>query len=160
MTAFVISSLMISGSARQVGERRGPRSPVRSPVILAGQSLNEIERRLKGGNLVEEIFGGEGMQLRVAVQHEKDKPAGLAEVHDDSDDVYYVLDGAATLVLGGALDSPREVEPGEWRGALGIGLLSGGYGRDELERAGAYRVYDDPADLLRHLDEVGVRALD
>jgi HAD superfamily hydrolase (TIGR01509 family) len=41
--------------------------------------------------------------------------------------------------------------------ALGIGLLSGGYGQDELERAGAYRVYADPADLLQHLDEVGVR---
>ena len=42
--------------------------------------------------------------------------------------------------------------------ALGIGLLSGGYGEDELESAGAYRVYQDPADLLRHLDEVGARA--
>jgi phosphoglycolate phosphatase-like HAD superfamily hydrolase len=42
--------------------------------------------------------------------------------------------------------------------ALGVGLLSGGYGQDELERAGAYRVYQDPADLLRHLDEVGVRS--
>lgn len=41
--------------------------------------------------------------------------------------------------------------------ALGVGVLSGGYGMDELERAGAYRVYEDPADLLRHLDEVGVR---
>ena len=41
--------------------------------------------------------------------------------------------------------------------ALGIGLLAGGYGLEELERAGAYRVYDDPADLLAHLDEVGVR---
>jgi HAD superfamily hydrolase (TIGR01509 family) len=42
--------------------------------------------------------------------------------------------------------------------ALGVGLLSGGYGLDELLTAGAYRVYEDPADLLRHLDEVGVRA--
>jgi phosphoglycolate phosphatase-like HAD superfamily hydrolase len=41
---------------------------------------------------------------------------------------------------------------------LGIGLLSGGYGTDELERAGAYRVYEDPAHLLEHLDEVGVRS--
>lgn len=40
---------------------------------------------------------------------------------------------------------------------LGIGLLSGGYGTDELERAGAYRVYSDPADMLDHLDEIGVR---
>jgi HAD superfamily hydrolase (TIGR01509 family) len=43
--------------------------------------------------------------------------------------------------------------------ALGVGLLSGGYGQDELSGAGAYRVYQDPADLLRHLDEVGVRAI-
>jgi HAD superfamily hydrolase (TIGR01509 family) len=41
--------------------------------------------------------------------------------------------------------------------ALGVGLLSGGYGREELEQAGAYRVYEDPRDLLEHLDEVGVR---
>jgi len=41
--------------------------------------------------------------------------------------------------------------------ALGVGLLSGGYGQEELERAGAYRVYADPLDLLEHLDEVGVR---
>ncbi|PYO83525.1 MAG: HAD family hydrolase [Gemmatimonadetes bacterium] len=41
--------------------------------------------------------------------------------------------------------------------ALAVGLLSGGYGEEELERAGAYRVYQDPADLLRHVDEVGVR---
>lgn len=40
---------------------------------------------------------------------------------------------------------------------LGVGLLSGGYGKDELERAGAYRVYEDPADLFRHLDELGIR---
>ena len=41
--------------------------------------------------------------------------------------------------------------------ALGVGLLSGGYGRDELRQSGAIRVYDDPADLLRHVDEVGGR---
>ncbi|HEX4655998.1 MAG TPA: HAD family hydrolase [Streptosporangiaceae bacterium] len=42
-------------------------------------------------------------------------------------------------------------------GALGVGVLSGGYGREELERAGAYRVYADPADLLARADELGVR---
>jgi HAD superfamily hydrolase (TIGR01509 family) len=41
--------------------------------------------------------------------------------------------------------------------ALGVGLLTGGYGQEELERAGAYRVYEDPADLLLHIDEIGVR---
>jgi HAD superfamily hydrolase (TIGR01509 family) len=43
-------------------------------------------------------------------------------------------------------------------GSLGIGLLSGGYGKDELQEAGPYRIYDDPADLLGHLDELGIRA--
>jgi HAD superfamily hydrolase (TIGR01509 family) len=41
--------------------------------------------------------------------------------------------------------------------ALGVGLLSGGYGEEELFKGGAARVYEDPADLLRHLDEVGGR---
>jgi HAD superfamily hydrolase (TIGR01509 family) len=41
--------------------------------------------------------------------------------------------------------------------ALGVGVLSGGYGADELREAGAIRVYEDPADLLAHLDEIGGR---
>ena len=41
-------------------------------------------------------------------------------------------------------------------GMLSIGLLSGGYGADELERAGAYRVYRDAAELRVSLDELGV----
>jgi len=41
-------------------------------------------------------------------------------------------------------------------GMLSIGLLSGGYGEDELSQAGAFRVYRDPAELLRSLDELGI----
>jgi len=41
-------------------------------------------------------------------------------------------------------------------GMLSIGLLSGGYGEDELSRAGAFRVYRDPAELRRSLDELGI----
>jgi len=61
----------------------------------------------------------------------------------------------ASVVVG---DSVWDLLAARRASALGVGLLSGGYGQDELERAGAYRVYQDPADLLRHLDEVGVRA--
>lgn len=61
---------------------------------------------------------------------------------------------SATVVVG---DSVWDLLAARRAPALGVGLLSGGYGVDELERAGAYRVYQDPADLLRHLDEVGVR---
>jgi phosphoglycolate phosphatase-like HAD superfamily hydrolase len=45
-------------------------------------------------------------------------------------------------------------------GCLGLGLLSGGYGKEELEQVGAYRVYQDPAELLTRLDEVGIRTID
>jgi len=41
-------------------------------------------------------------------------------------------------------------------GMLSVGLLSGGYGEDELTRAGAFRVYRDTADLHDSLDELGV----
>ena len=39
---------------------------------------------------------------------------------------------------------------------LSVGLLSGGYGEDELTRAGAFRVYRDPDELRQSLDELGV----
>jgi HAD superfamily hydrolase (TIGR01509 family) len=41
---------------------------------------------------------------------------------------------------------------------LSVGLLSGGYGEDELTRAGAFRVYRDPDELRTSLDELGVLA--
>jgi HAD superfamily hydrolase (TIGR01509 family) len=59
-----------------------------------------------------------------------------------------------TVVVG---DSVWDLLAARRARAMGVGLLSGGYGQDELERAGAYRVYQDPADLLNHLDEMGVR---
>jgi HAD superfamily hydrolase (TIGR01509 family) len=59
-----------------------------------------------------------------------------------------------SIVVG---DSVWDLLAARRAGALGIGLLSGGYGREELIYAGAFRVYEDPGDLLAHLDEVGVR---
>jgi HAD superfamily hydrolase (TIGR01549 family) len=64
------------------------------------------------------------------------------------------VDISASIVVG---DSVWDLLAARRARALGLGLLSGGYGQDELERAGAYRVYQDPADLLKHLDEVGIR---
>jgi HAD superfamily hydrolase (TIGR01549 family) len=71
---------------------------------------------------------------------------------------------AAADRLGVSIDTASVVGDSVWdmlaarrARALGIGLQSGGYGLQELERAGAYRVFEDPADLLKHLDEVGGR---
>jgi HAD superfamily hydrolase (TIGR01509 family) len=64
---------------------------------------------------------------------------------------------ARAMVVG---DSVWDLLAARRAGCLGIGLLSGGYGKEELEQVGACRVYQDPADLLTHLDEVGVRITD
>jgi HAD superfamily hydrolase (TIGR01509 family) len=72
---------------------------------------------------------------------------------------------AAAARLGVPIESAIAVGDSVWdllaarrARALGVALLSGGYGQEELERAGAYRVYEDPADLLLHIDELGIRA--
>jgi HAD superfamily hydrolase (TIGR01549 family) len=64
------------------------------------------------------------------------------------------LDITSSCVVG---DSIWDMLAARRAGALGIGLLSGGYGREELERSSAYRVFDDPADMLAHMDELGGR---
>jgi HAD superfamily hydrolase (TIGR01509 family) len=64
------------------------------------------------------------------------------------------VDPGHAMVVG---DSVWDLLAARRAGALGVGLMSGGYGREELERAGAFRVYADPADLLGRLDELGVR---
>jgi len=53
-------------------------------------------------------------------------------------------------------DSPWDLLAAGRKSALGLGLLSGGYGQEELERAGAFRVYSDPADLLMHVEQLGI----
>jgi HAD superfamily hydrolase (TIGR01549 family) len=59
-----------------------------------------------------------------------------------------------SLVLG---DSIWDMLAARRARALSIGLLSGGYSENELERAGAYRVFADPAELLLHIDEITAR---
>jgi hypothetical protein len=39
---------------------------------------------------------------------------------------------------------------------MGVGLLSGGYGEDELIPASAFRVYRDTEELRDSLDELGM----
>ena len=103
-------------TGQQAAERR-PSTPIRQYVVSTASSVEEAVRKLHPEtNKGQELIGGEGMELRVAVQHENNLAPPAAEIHDASDDVYYVLEGTATLTLGGKLAEPKEVEPGEWRG--------------------------------------------
>jgi mannose-6-phosphate isomerase-like protein (cupin superfamily) len=114
--AFVLAT-GASGQTTDTTAQRAPSSPTRPFVVMPAQSLADLEKKLQPENKAEDLIGGQGMQTRVAVQHDKSRPTAAAEIHDASDDVYYVLEGAATLVLGGKLEAPKEIEPGEWRSA-------------------------------------------
>jgi HAD superfamily hydrolase (TIGR01509 family) len=59
-----------------------------------------------------------------------------------------------SIVIG---DSPWDLLAAQRMRGLGVGLLCGGYAQSELERAGAYRVYEDPGDLLAHIEELGIQ---
>src|SRR5437773_1408365 len=111
--ALLLTAITVA-TAGQTPNRK-PSEATRPVVVMQAQSLNDLKEKLKPGNKTEELIDSAGMELRVAVQHENNKTGAAAELHDASDDVYYVLEGSATLVLGGKLDAPREVEPGEWR---------------------------------------------
>jgi mannose-6-phosphate isomerase-like protein (cupin superfamily) len=108
--------LLVAGLHTAAQSEKKPVRPIRDVVVMHAQSLSDLQKKLQPSNKVEELIGGTGMELRVAIQHENNTTPSSAEIHDASDDVYYVLDGTATLTLGGALESPKEVEPGEWRG--------------------------------------------
>lgn len=115
--AFFISTFVVSVSAQS----RQPTAPIRPFVVKTAQSVADLEKSLRAENKTEDLTGGAGTQLRVAIQHDKKRDTAEAESHDASDDVYYVLEGSARLTLGGALENPREATPGEWRAARIIG---------------------------------------
>ena len=120
-TSVSLLSLIFLGTVHVIAQTKSPSKPIRDVVVMRAQSINDVQKKLQGLNKVEELIGGAGMELRVSLQHENNTSASTAELHDASDDVYYVLDGTATLTLGGTLDAPKEVEPGEWRGPRIIG---------------------------------------
>lgn len=118
MKLFLLSlGIVILCSFSAFTQTRQPASPIRSFIVKTKQSVADLEKSLRGENKVEDLTGGEGTQLRVAVQHDEKKDSAEAESHDASDDVYYVLEGSAELTLGGKLDNPREATSGEWRAA-------------------------------------------
>jgi mannose-6-phosphate isomerase-like protein (cupin superfamily) len=107
--------------ATSASAQRQPSTAIRPYLVKSKQALDDIEKKISDGNKVEELIGGAGMETRVAIQHDKSKKGDPAELHDASDDIYYVLKGNATLELGGKLVDPKEVSPGEWRSQIVTG---------------------------------------
>lgn len=114
-----------------IAQKREPSKPVRDYIVKTKQEVAELEKALHSIDAdlktketvskTDDLIGGAGMQTRVAVQYDAKKDVALAEVHDASDDVYYILEGSAELTLGGELENPREATPGEWKSDKIIG---------------------------------------
>ena len=124
LITITIATLILSIAASS--QTRTPSSPSRPFVVKTKQQITEIYRAAEKetGNKQIDVFPAPGTQMRVAVFHDEKRENDLFEVHDASDDVYYILEGTATLMLGGTLTEPNEISPGEWRSKAGSGGTS------------------------------------
>ncbi|MBL8125573.1 MAG: hypothetical protein KIT61_15345 [Pyrinomonadaceae bacterium] len=106
-----------------VDAQSGPIAPAKPYVVKTGKQVADLAKELasQDGNKNQDIVAAGGMQMRVAVFHDELRENDNFEVHNASDDIYYVLDGKATLALGGSLLTPNEISPGEWRSKSATG---------------------------------------
>ena len=104
-------------------QTRVPSSSSKPFIIKTKQQVTDIYRELEkqDGNKNLDIVPAAGTQMRVAVFHDEKRENDNFEVHDTSDDIYYVLEGTATLSLGGTLSDAKEISPGEWRSKTASG---------------------------------------
>ncbi|HEV8593380.1 MAG TPA: cupin domain-containing protein [Pyrinomonadaceae bacterium] len=123
MRSILFASLIAFGCVAVSAQTRQPSTASRPFTIKSKQQLAEIEKSLakQAGNKSEDIIAAVGMQTRIAIFHDEKREGDNVELHDGSDDIYYVLGGTATLMLGGKLDEPKEISPGEWRSKSATG---------------------------------------
>jgi mannose-6-phosphate isomerase-like protein (cupin superfamily) len=116
-------AIILTFSAIALSQERQPSTATKPFIVKTKQQVADIRKNLEKqpGNKNEDVAPAAGTQMRVAVFHDEKRVDDKVEVHDTSDDIYYVLDGEATLMLGGRLDSPSEVSPGEWRAKTATG---------------------------------------
>jgi HAD superfamily hydrolase (TIGR01549 family) len=171
--------LFVNALARELGDRLDPDTLARLPDLHADAYIRHYDSvtPLPGAKELLATLTEHGVPWAIATSG-VERYAGLArallEIPQDTpmvtrDQVRYAkpdpdlfltaarrigVDIRNSFVVG---DSVWDLLAAQRARALGIGVLSGGYGREELLNSGAFRVYEDPADLLAHLDEVGVR---
>ena len=122
MKRLIILSVVIGGLVI-AANGQAPSTPSRPFVVKSKQQVSDITKEIaaKEGNQQSDVFAAGGAQMRVAVFRDEKRENDLHEVHDGSDDIYYVLDGEATLILGGMLLEPKQISPGEWRAKSATG---------------------------------------
>ena len=117
MRIITIILLALAACVAVSAQAKHPSSPSKPFQIKSAKDIDEVTKELErqNGNQNRDIVAAKGVQMRVAIFHDEKRENDMFEVHDSSDDIYYVLDGKATLALGGELVGANEISPGEWR---------------------------------------------
>ena len=115
--ALVVFTVTASAQTRQ------PSTSSKPFVVKTKQQVADIYRELQkqDGNKNQDVVAASGNQMRVAIFHDEKRENDNFEVHDTSDDIYYVLEGEAALMLGGTLTGATEISAGEWRSKTATG---------------------------------------
>src|SRR6478609_9143758 len=118
LVTFITFTFAVSSFAQ-----RAPSTASKPFVVKTGREVTDMYRELakKEGNTNTDIVPIPGTQMRVAIFHDTKREGDNFELHDSSDDIYYVLEGKATLYLGGTLSEPKEISTGEWRSKTASG---------------------------------------
>ena len=118
-TFLTILALAITASA----QARVPSTTTKPFIVKTKQEISDMYSAMEKqqGNKNTDVVPAAGVQMRVAIFHDEKREGDLFELHDTSDDIYYVLEGEATLALGGSLTEPKEISPGEWRSKTSAG---------------------------------------
>jgi mannose-6-phosphate isomerase-like protein (cupin superfamily) len=115
--SVLIIALLIGAAGTVLGQARQPSVSAHPWTVKTKQQVSDIQKALAGqtGNVNQDVVAPAGIQMRVAIFKDDKREGDMNEVHDSSDDIYYVLNGEAKLMLGGALVNANEISPGEWR---------------------------------------------
>jgi len=136
----------------------------RDPHILPGSK--ELLKFLTRKHIRWAIATTGGEEQTARLLKKLDIPAGVPVVTGDdvaktkpSPDVFVLAADQLRVSIEDCIvtgDSVWDMLAAARKRALGVGLLCGGYGREELERSGAFRIYADPKEMLLHIEDLGI----
>jgi HAD superfamily hydrolase (TIGR01509 family) len=136
----------------------------RDPHILPGSK--ELLKFLTRKHIRWAIATTGGKEQTARLLKKLDIPAGVPVVTGDdvaktkpSPDVFVLAADQLGVPIEDCIvtgDSVWDMLAAARKRALGVGLLCGGYGREELEGSGAFRIYADPEEMLLHIEDLGI----
>jgi mannose-6-phosphate isomerase-like protein (cupin superfamily) len=109
-----------------------PARPSAPYVFRSAQAMGNLIRSLQPGPRTADIVRTNQLPFSVSAVSERAAEPVEFEIHDTRDHVILVLDGATRFELGGEVERPRQVSPGEWRAPAAKGNESVMLGKGDL----------------------------